>query len=203
MQNPSESVASFTGIGFPDGSPGTVRIRKILCGYSSGVKAETAVNRPCASTNMDSTAADMAAASARSARWTRRSFLGLASVATLVGLAGCSSQSSTSPSGDSDESQLEVDRDGYDGDAFAGTLTEGVESTESATVEPGIYEGEVVYDRSCESVVGLAAVLCNGRRGPIEITGDLVSAERRWFAGGSVDQVSPDCGRDVSVRCAE
>jgi len=110
---------------------------------------------------MNSTAADMAEASDRSSRWTRRSFLGVAGVATLVGLAGCSSQSSTSPSSDGDGSQLAVDRDGYDGDAFAGTLTEEVASTEPVAVEPGIYEGKVVYDRSCESV-GDGLTGCDG-----------------------------------------
>jgi len=110
---------------------------------------------------MDSTAADIDVTPDRSSGWTRRSFLGLASAAALVGLAGCSSQSSSSPSRDSNESQFEVDRDGYDGDAFAGSLTEGVESTEPAAVEPGIYEGEVVYDRSCESV-GDGLTGCDG-----------------------------------------
>ncbi len=99
---------------------------------------------------MDSTAADMDSASDRSSGWTRRSFLGLASAATFVGLAGCSSQSSTSPS--SDGSQLAVNRDGYAGDAFAGSLTDGVGSSEPAEADPGTYEGVVVYDRSCEPV---------------------------------------------------
>lgn len=110
---------------------------------------------------MDSTTADRVSASNRSAERTRRSFLGLASAATLVGLAGCSSQSSTSLSNESDSSSGEVDRDGYDGDVFAGSLTEGVESTEPAAVDPGIYEGVVVYDRSCESV-GDGLTGCDG-----------------------------------------
>lgn len=101
---------------------------------------------------MDSTSADMASAPGRSSGWTRRSFLAIASGTTVVGLAGCSSQSSTSPSSDGDSSQSGVDREGYQGDAFAGSLTEGVESTDPAAVDPGIYEGVIVYDRSCESV---------------------------------------------------
>ena len=99
---------------------------------------------------MDSTAADIDSTLNRSSEWTRRSFLGLASAAMLVGLAGCSSQSSTTPS--SDGNQVTVDREGYAGDAFAGSLTEGVGSSEPAAVDPGIYEGEIVYDRSCKPV---------------------------------------------------
>ncbi|AWB27605.1 hypothetical protein [Halococcoides cellulosivorans] len=101
---------------------------------------------------MDSTGPDGVSASDRSSGWTRRSVLGVAGTTAMFGLAGCSSQSPTAPSSDGDSKSLDVDREGYSGDAFAGRLTEGVESSEPAVVEHGIYEGKVVYDRSCESV---------------------------------------------------
>lgn len=110
---------------------------------------------------MDSTDPNVVSTSARSLDWNRRSFLAMVSGTTGIALAGCSSQSSTAPSSDGDSKSLEVDREGYQGDAFAGTLTEGVESTEPLSVDPGIYEGRVVYDRSCNSV-GDGLLGCDG-----------------------------------------
>lgn len=82
---------------------------------------------------------------------TRRSVLGTAIATGLVGLAGCSSAQPT-PSTDTPSSQPSVDHADFQGDAFSGTLTDGVGSKEPVSVAAGRYEGNIVYDRSCGNV---------------------------------------------------
>lgn len=82
---------------------------------------------------------------------TRRSVITTAIGTALVGLAGCSSASSNTPT-DSSSSQPTVDHEDYRGDAFIGTLTADAGSDQPVTEDTGLYEGTIVYDRSCQSV---------------------------------------------------
>lgn len=87
--------------------------------------------------------------SVRTTKLDRRSVLAMAGTTTIVGLAGCSSLTST-PGGESDGPGVELD--GYRGDGFTGILTQGIESTQPADIETGVYEGEITYDESCDPV---------------------------------------------------
>lgn len=82
---------------------------------------------------------------------TRRSILATVVGTAFVGLAGCSS-TSRGPSTETSSSQPNVDHEDYNGDAFTGRLTTGVGSKQPASAATGLYEGTIVYDRSCKSV---------------------------------------------------
>lgn len=98
---------------------------------------------------------------------TRRSVLVTAIATGLVGLAGCSSAQPT-PSTDTPSDQPSVDHADFQGDAFSGTLTDGVGSKQPVTVTSGLYEGNVVYDRSCGNV-GNGLTGCDAGIGTAEL----------------------------------